>query len=194
MAQRILDQVVEQALDILPGAGETAARARRDHRRAVCHASPAFDRRIQEVVRRDRASLWGMSAVEAREREQARGQHLAALELLEHDLPRLQQLLHRRHIAVAPKQLELAARDRERRQQLVRCVVEEGAAALDDELPLADMPHHDEEDQRHERDLGKLGLALGAHLDRTQGEHEDRRHHGEQGEHAVEGVFHMRRP
>ena len=92
--------------------------------------------------------------------------------------------------AVAPEQLELAARDRERRQELVRGVVEERAPALDDELPLAHVPHHDEEDQRHQRDLGELGLTLRAHLDRTQREHEDGRHHGEQREHAVERVPH----
>ena len=76
----------------------------------------------------------------------------------------------------------------------MRRVVEQCTPALDDQLPLAHVPDHDEEDQRHQRNLGELGLTLRAHLDGPHREDEDRHDDRSNGASTLLSAFHIRRP
>ena len=117
-------------------------------------------------ARREELRLSGL-----REQEQPRDDPLHARELVDRDC-------ELRAVAGLPaQQVEVAARNRHRRAQLVRDVVEEALLLLDERLGLAHrrlpaprMPHHREEHRRHQRHLEQLAPEL----DPLEGVGEDR--------------------
>ena len=192
MLHGVLEQRVERDPQLL-GVGEERPRGE------VAEAPPprrhlreAHEDVLEEGVELDLGQGEEVRAVGLREQEQALDDALDPAELVERHVD----LAVRR--AAAPQHLEVAARDRHRRPELVRGVVQKPLLAREQRgsglglllhlakrgLPAPRVPDHREEHGRHERHLRQLARELRAHVDVPQDQRAGRDdHRAEHGQH-----------
>ena len=149
--------------------------------RAVGGVLPAVHEVVAEAGHCDPLKVDSVGGGDCLQQQQPVDQPLHAGELGEHDgrrfldLARLERRLPAEHV-------EVSAGDRDRRQELVRGVRHELALAVEvglefgrqqrggghSLLPPADMEHHGQEHQRHQRHLGQLRPRLAAGVNAQQ--------------------------
>jgi hypothetical protein len=175
----------------------STGQASRDERpeapRARCDLGPAHEHVLEERLELDLAAVHEVGLISGREQQQTFDDCVDPPELVERDLELGGVLLAGTH------ELEVPARDRDGRSQLVRRVVDEALLALEHRAPLlgpafgdplsldapAGVPHHRQEHRGHQRHLEQLAPQL-APVERVErdrrggrdhhaGEHDQRR-------------------
>ena len=129
VTQRVVDERVDEGLEVGRQRRDLAGDAALDDDAAARDARPAPLDAVEQVVD-VRAGVGGRRQVELLEPHELAGDALDAVELLEHDAAGVLDL-GRRRVRAAAQELDVAARDLDRRRELVRGVGDLAALALE---------------------------------------------------------------